>query len=54
MSRKMECSEKQCGTCRFHEEDADGWICTNEDSDASGWYTDYEDYCNEYEKYEQN
>lgn len=41
-----------CGTCKYHKPDNEeegAWICTNEESYYECEYTDYKDYCADYE-----
>ena len=41
-----------CGTCKYHQhEDVDnGWVCVNPDSDYCSDWTEYNDYCVDYEE----
>ena len=43
--------EECCGTCKWHERESidDGWVCVNADSRYNTDWTDYEDYCEDYE-----
>lgn len=45
--------EKECcGTCKWHEQEDidDGWICVNADSEYCTCWTEYGDWCPDYEK----
>ena len=41
-----------CGTCKYHcyANDEDDWVCENPNSENNGVWTDYEDFCNDYEE----
>ena len=40
-----------CGNCRYHRSDGNGdWICSNPDSEYFTDWTDYMDWCLEYEE----
>lgn len=39
-----------CGTCRFHKNQYDDWVCTNMYSDSYSDYTEYKDGCEEWEE----
>lgn len=41
-----------CGLCRWHrhEDIDDGWICTNDASDYCTEWTEYTDFCGEFEE----
>ena len=43
-----------CGTCKWHQHENidDGWVCVNSDSDYCADWTDYNDYCMDYEERE--
>lgn len=43
---------KCCGKCKYHRhEDIDnGWVCCNPDSDYCSDWTEYNDYCVDYEE----
>ena len=42
---------EMCGTCKWHkhEDIDDGWVCVNDRSDYCTDWTDYGDYCEDYE-----
>lgn len=45
--------EHYCGTCKYHRIDDEGeWICVNNVSDNYTDYTDFNDYCIDYEERE--
>ena len=41
-----------CGTCKYHRIDKNSgdWICTNPESEYFADYTDYADWCEEWEE----
>lgn len=41
-----------CGNCRYHEKDLydEGYICVNGESDYCADWTEYNDFCEEYEE----
>ena len=41
-----------CGNCKYHKHDniEDDWLCTNPASDYVSDWTDYSDYCEDYEE----
>ena len=43
--KKPEC----CGTCKYHKKE-DDWVCDNPDSDCYTDYTEYSDFCENFEK----
>lgn len=43
--KKPEC----CGTCKYHKKE-DDWVCDNPDSDCYADYTEYSDFCENFEK----
>ena len=47
-----ETSIRRCGTCLYHTRDfvTGEWICSNSDSEYFTDYTDYKDWCEEWEK----
>ena len=48
----MRNNEECCGKCKHHyraNEQGD-WICENPDSDNEGVWTDYEDWCPDFEE----
>ena len=40
-----------CGNCKYHqyEDISQGWVCCNKDSEYVADWTDYTDYCEEWE-----
>ena len=40
-----------CGTCKWHvhEDTDDGWVCCNADSDYVTEWTEYDDWCNQWQ-----
>ena len=44
-------NDKCCGTCKYHchENIDDGWVCTNVDSEYVAEWTEYKDFCDEWE-----
>lgn len=42
--------EHKCGTCNFHHNAGDGWVCVNSDSDYCTDYTEYTDSCEDWEE----
>lgn len=48
----MRDKEQCCGTCRHHvhENIDDGWVCTNPRSDYVTDWTEYDDWCEEWEE----
>ena len=43
--------ESCCGTCEHHRCDIKGeWVCGNPESDYFTDYTEYKDYCEDYEE----
>lgn len=42
---------KCCGNCKYHqyEDISQGWVCCNKDSEYIADWTDYTDYCEEWE-----
>lgn len=40
-----------CGTCKWHKREPleEGWFCTNENSDCYSCWTDYKDFCPDWE-----
>ena len=46
--------DKCCGTCKYHhhEDIDDGWVCTNVDSEYVAEWTEYKDFCDEWEERE--
>ena len=44
--------EKICGECKYHQyEEIDrGFVCTNPDSPYATEWTEYEDWCSEFEQ----
>lgn len=47
----IEKDEKCCGTCKWHKHERidDGWVCTNPDSHCCADWTEYNDWCQEWE-----
>lgn len=43
-----------CGTCKYHRREDAQWICGNEISDYFSDYTDYDDYCEDWEERNEN
>ena len=45
-----------CGNCKYHKHESvdDGWICTNPESDYVADWTEYSDYCSDYEERGEN
>jgi hypothetical protein len=42
--------EKCCGTCKYHKHEVDdGWVCVNDSSEFCTYWTDYRDYCEDWE-----
>lgn len=41
-----------CGTCKYHRTDKNSgdWICTNPESEYFADYTEYADWCEEWEE----
>lgn len=46
MPEKKEC----CGNCKNHSHDDDGWICDCDKSEYFSDWTDYSNCCDEYEE----
>lgn len=52
---REEKDKKTCGNCKHHRrstESKDDWLCTNPDSDYVADYTEYGDWCHEWEGWE--
>lgn len=47
-------NEKCCGTCKYHQHENidDGWVCVNSDSEYVADWTEYNDWCGEWEERE--
>ena len=45
-------NEKICGNCKYHQHEdwTDGWVCVNDRSDYCTCWTEYRDYCEEFEE----
>lgn len=45
-------NEKICGNCKWHKHEdwTDGWVCVNDRSDYCTCWTEYRDYCEEFEE----
>lgn len=39
-----------CGICKYRSYDGNDFICDNPDSNGFGDYSDFSDYCGEYEE----
>lgn len=55
MYRNSANEDECCGFCKYHKPDnaeQDAWICTNYDSDYVGEWTDFGDWCTDYEEKE--
>ena len=47
--------EQCCGTCQYHKADdcwPSDWVCTNADSENCADFTEWEDWCEQYEERE--
>jgi len=42
-------TEQVCGTCRWHKNDGDDWVCCNNKSDYCADWTEYGNTCEEWE-----
>ena len=44
-------NDRCCGTCKYHEYEkaSQGWVCVNDKSDFLSDWTEYGDYCEEWE-----
>lgn len=45
----MDREDKCCGNCTFNRHDPDGWYCGNSECEHYADYTDYDDYCEDWE-----
>lgn len=47
----IEKDEKRCGTCKWHQHESidDGWICANDESEYCTDWTEYDDWCQDWE-----
>lgn len=45
-------TEKCCGTCKYHQHEDidDDWVCVNADSPHCTDWTEYNDYCEDWEE----
>ena len=48
-----EISTYNCGHCKWHRKDAQGWVCMNQESDCYGCDTEYNDFCADLERRDQ-
>lgn len=48
----MDKNDKCCGTCKYHQHEDidDGWVCVNDESEYVADWTEYDDYCEEWEE----
>ena len=44
-------NDKCCGTCKYHCHEGidDGWVCVNDQSEYCAEWTEYKDFCDEWE-----
>ena len=52
--QRSEDMKECCGNCKWHkhEDISDGWVCCNSDSEYVADWTEYNDWCEEYEEKE--
>ncbi len=52
LSWEIMIDDKCCGTCKYHHHENidDGWVCVNDRSEYCADWTEYEDFCEEYEE----
>lgn len=44
-------TDECCGNCKYHVHESidDGWVCTNDESDNCADWTEYSDWCIDWE-----
>lgn len=49
---QIKLDKKCCGTCKYHHHENidDGWVCVNSDSEYVADWTEYNNWCDEWEE----